>query len=39
MGHLIGGKWNNLTVVTKAGAFGMENALEEIIDILETGSL
>ena len=37
-GHLIGGKWNNLTVVTKAGAFGMENALEEIIDILETGS-
>lgn len=37
-GHLTGGKWNNLTVVTKAGAFGMENAFEEIIDILERGS-
>jgi uncharacterized protein YgbK (DUF1537 family) len=38
MGHLIGGKWNGLTVITKAGAFGRENALEEIMDILERGS-
>jgi len=38
MGHLIGGKWNGLTVITKAGAFGRENALEEIVDILERRS-
>jgi uncharacterized protein YgbK (DUF1537 family) len=35
MGHLTGGKWNNLTVVTKAGAFGREDALEKIMDNLE----
>ncbi|NIS60338.1 MAG: hypothetical protein GTO13_06475 [Proteobacteria bacterium] len=38
MGRLIGGKWNGLTVITKAGAFGRENALEEIMDILERAS-
>jgi uncharacterized protein YgbK (DUF1537 family) len=36
-GHLIGGRWNGLTVITKAGAFGRENALEKIMEILETG--
>jgi uncharacterized protein YgbK (DUF1537 family) len=35
LGHLIGGNWNGLTVVTKAGAFGRKNALEEIVGILE----
>jgi len=35
MGYLIGGNWNGLAVVTKAGAFGRENALEEIVEILE----
>ncbi len=38
MGHLIGGEWNGLTVITKAGAFGRENALEEIADVLDRGS-
>lgn len=38
-GHLIGGNWDGLTVITKAGAFGKENALEKIVKILETGSL
>lgn len=38
MGHLIGGKWNGLTVVTKAGAFGRENALEKIVGILDRES-
>jgi uncharacterized protein YgbK (DUF1537 family) len=37
-GHLIGGNWDGLTVVTKAGAFGKENALEKIIRMLEMGS-
>jgi hypothetical protein len=37
-GHLIGGKWDGLTVVTKAGAFGKENALEKIVGMLEMGS-
>jgi len=30
-GHLIGGKWDGLNIITKAGAFGKENALEKII--------
>jgi uncharacterized protein YgbK (DUF1537 family) len=38
-GHLIGGDWDGLTVVTKAGAFGKEDALKKIIEIIETGSL
>lgn len=38
-GHLIGGNWNGLSVITKAGAFGKENALKKIIEILETGAL
>jgi uncharacterized protein YgbK (DUF1537 family) len=38
-GHLIGGNWDGLSVVTKAGAFGKEDALEKIFKILETGSL
>jgi uncharacterized protein YgbK (DUF1537 family) len=36
-GHLIGGKWDGLTVVTKAGAFGKEDALERIVEMLEAG--
>ena len=36
-GHLIGGDWNGLTIITKAGAFGKEDALEKIMTILETG--
>jgi uncharacterized protein YgbK (DUF1537 family) len=35
MGHFIGGNWNGLTVVTKAGAFGREDALERIMNTLE----
>ncbi len=35
MGHFIGGRGNGLTVVTKAGAFGREDALEKIIGVLE----
>ncbi len=38
IGRLIGGRWDSLKVVTKAGAFGKEDALEEIIKMLETGS-
>ena len=38
-GHLIGGNWDGLSVITKAGAFGREDAFEKIIEILETGSL
>jgi uncharacterized protein YgbK (DUF1537 family) len=37
-GHLIGGNWDGLTVVTKAGAFGKEDALEKIIKMLKMGS-
>lgn len=37
IGHLIGGKWDGLKVVTKAGAFGEEGALWKIIGILEAG--
>jgi len=38
IGRLIGGNWNGLTVITKAGAFGKENALEKVIEILEAES-
>jgi uncharacterized protein YgbK (DUF1537 family) len=38
IGHLIGGKWDGLKVVTKAGAFGKEDALEKIVGILEARS-
>jgi len=38
-GHLIGGNWDGLRVITKAGAFGNENAIEKIVEILETGSI
>lgn len=38
IGRLIGGKWNGLKVVTKAGAFGKEDALENIVTMLEKGS-
>jgi uncharacterized protein YgbK (DUF1537 family) len=34
-GHLIGGNWDGLSVVTKAGAFGEENAFEKIIEKLQ----
>jgi hypothetical protein len=37
-GHLIGGDWDGLAAVTKAGAFGKEDALEKIVEMLETGS-
>jgi uncharacterized protein YgbK (DUF1537 family) len=37
-GHLIGGNWDGLTVITKAGAFGKENALEKVTETLETES-
>ena len=37
-GHLTGGDWDGLTVVTKAGAFGKEDALEKIVNILEEGT-
>jgi uncharacterized protein YgbK (DUF1537 family) len=36
-GHLIGGKWDGLNIITKAGAFGKENALEIIIKMLQDG--
>jgi uncharacterized protein YgbK (DUF1537 family) len=39
IGRLIGGTWNGLKVITKAGAFGKEDALEKIINMLEMGSL
>jgi uncharacterized protein YgbK (DUF1537 family) len=38
IGRLIGGKWDGLTVVTKAGAFGKEDALERIVEMLKAGS-
>jgi uncharacterized protein YgbK (DUF1537 family) len=38
IGRLISGKWNDLKVVTKAGAFGKEDALEKIVRMIETGS-
>jgi uncharacterized protein YgbK (DUF1537 family) len=38
IGRLIGGNWGGLTVVTKAGAFGKENALKRIVEMLEAGS-
>jgi len=38
MSHLIGGRWDGLRLVTKAGAFGKEDALEKIMEILETKS-
>jgi D-threonate/D-erythronate kinase len=37
-GHLIGGDWDGLTVVPKAGAFGKEDALERIVEMLKAGS-
>jgi uncharacterized protein YgbK (DUF1537 family) len=37
-GHLIGGNWDGLPVITKAGAFGKEDALERIVQMLEAGS-
>jgi len=37
-GHLIGGDWDGLTIVTKAGGFGKEDGLKKIMEILETGS-
>jgi uncharacterized protein YgbK (DUF1537 family) len=36
--HLTGGKWDGLLLITKAGAFGKEDALEKIITILEKGT-
>ncbi|MCE5262363.1 MAG: hypothetical protein LLG97_02380 [Deltaproteobacteria bacterium] len=36
-GNLRGGPWSGLTVVTKAGAFGKEDALARIQEMLETG--
>jgi uncharacterized protein YgbK (DUF1537 family) len=38
-GHLVGGNWNGLSVITKAGAFGRKDALEKIINTLQTRSL
>jgi uncharacterized protein YgbK (DUF1537 family) len=37
-GRLIGGKWDGLTVVTKAGAFGQEDALETVVRMIKTGA-
>ena len=37
-GHLRGGNWDGLTVVTKAGAFGKEDALKRIISMIRMGS-
>jgi len=37
-GHLVGGKWSGLSIVTKAGAFGKEDALEKIVNILGKGT-
>lgn len=36
--RLMGGLWNGLTIVTKAGAFGKEDALERVIETLVTSS-
>jgi uncharacterized protein YgbK (DUF1537 family) len=35
-GRVIGGDWDGLTTITKAGGFGKEDALEKIMTILET---
>ncbi len=37
-GHLIGGNWDGLSIITKAGAFGRDDALEKIINTLRTKS-
>jgi uncharacterized protein YgbK (DUF1537 family) len=37
-GHLVGGNWNGLSIITKAGAFGRDDALEKIINTLQTKS-
>jgi uncharacterized protein YgbK (DUF1537 family) len=37
-GHLIGGNWDGLSVITKAGAFGGKDALKKIVRMLETGT-
>jgi len=34
IGRLIGGDWNEATIITKAGAFGKEDALERVIEML-----
>ena len=34
-GRLKGGRWDGLTIVTKAGAFGKEDTLRKIVEILE----
>ena len=34
MGRLTGGRWHGLSMITKAGAFGKEDALERIIETL-----
>lgn len=34
-GHLMGGHWDGLTVITKAGAFGKQDALEKIVKMIE----
>jgi uncharacterized protein YgbK (DUF1537 family) len=36
--QLVGGHWNSLTIVTKAGAFGKKDALEKVVKMLETKS-
>jgi uncharacterized protein YgbK (DUF1537 family) len=38
-GHLIGGNWDGLMVVTKAGGFGRKDALEKIVRMIGTGPL
>ncbi len=37
VGHLVGGNWDGLTVVTKAGGFGKEDAMERTVKMLESG--
>lgn len=37
-GHLIDGNWNGLSIITKAGAFGRDDALEKIINTLQIKS-
>lgn len=37
MGRIIGRGWDGLNIITKAGAFGQENVLEKIIEMLRTG--
>ena len=36
-GHVKGGRWDGLTVVTKAGAFGKDDTFKNIVEILERG--